>query len=238
MRVFRITAGALAAAAAIGAWSSQARADIIDITQPNVHLSAVLGNQFIVGDKIFTVAANGFASSRFSASNITISALNGASPGFRLSGAFNDTPGDATGSEFVLSFNVAIRPEFLAQGFRLSGVTATFDGAAGGSGSFSRVDETVLNGSNNQLLANGSVFAMGNGATHLTDTSSFGPPGFTSFNIVKDVQFFANGANGSATASFVDQLFNQIGGSSIPLPSGAGMALVGMSILAVRRRRN
>src|SRR5262245_48212407 len=113
MRVFRITAGGLGAAAAIGAMSSQGRADIIDITQPNVHLSAVLGNQFIVGDKLFTVAANGFASSRFNANNITISALTGPSPGFRLGGAFNDTPGDATGSEFVLSFRVEILPEFL-----------------------------------------------------------------------------------------------------------------------------
>src|SRR5690349_13538045 len=115
MRMFRITAGALAAAAAIGALSSQSRADIIDITQPNVHLSAVLGNQFIVGDKLFTVAANGFASSRFAASNITISALSGASPGFRLGGTFNDAPGDNTGSEFVLSFRVEVLPQFLAQ---------------------------------------------------------------------------------------------------------------------------
>src|SRR5262249_39749937 len=198
-------------------------------------LSAVLGNQFIVGDKLFSVAANGFASSRFSAGNITISALSGSSPGFRLSGAFNDTPGDNAGSEFVLSFRVEIRPEFLAQGFRLSGVTATFNGAATGAGSFSRVDETVLNGSNNQVLANGSVFAMGDGTSHLTDTSSFGPPGFAAFNIVKDVQFFANGANGSATATSVDQTFNQL--STIPLPTGAALALMGMSAIAVRRRR-
>src|SRR5262245_66692513 len=113
MRVFRVTASALAAAAAIGAMSTQGKAEIIDITQPNVRLSAVLGNQFIVGDKLFTVAANGFASSRFAANNISISALNGPSPGFRLTGAFNDTPGDAAGSEFVLSFRVEILPEFL-----------------------------------------------------------------------------------------------------------------------------
>jgi hypothetical protein len=237
MRTFRLTAGALAAFAAIGGAAQSVRADIIDISQPNVHLAAVLGNQFIVGDKIFTVAANGFASSHFSAGDITISALQGASPGFRLSGAFNDTPGDNSGSEFVLSFNVAVLPAALAQGFRLSGVTAAFNGTATGAGSFSRVDETVMDPNNNQVLANRSVFALGDGTSQLSASASFPPPGYAAFNIVKDVQFFANGANGSASASYVDQTFNQFSPQGIPLPTAAGMGLAGLTALAIRRRR-
>jgi hypothetical protein len=59
--------------------------------------------------------------------------------------------------------------------------------------------------------------------------------GLTKLNLVKDVQFFANGDNGTATASFVDQVFNQV--QIIPLPTTAGLAFAGLTGLAVRRRR-
>jgi hypothetical protein len=238
MRTARLT-GVMAVCAVAGAVVQTARADIIDITQPNVTLQQVLGNQFRVGDKLFTVAANGFASSRFSANQIIISAITNANPlsgqGFRLSGSFNDPPGDAAGSEFVLSFGVDILPEFAAQGFRFSDLDLRFNGAATGAGSFARVDETALNG-NNQVLGNRSVFALGGGESHLEDHFDFPDvaPGLTHLNIVKDVQFFANGADGSATASFVDQSFSQF---VIPLPTGAAMTLAGMAAIAVRRRR-
>src|SRR3954453_6739806 len=148
---------------ALAAPGTAAKADLIDITQPNTTLSQVLGNQFRVGDKIFSVAANGFNSSAFNANQIFISPVVNADPlsgqGFRITGAFNDAPGDNNSSDFVLSYSIEIAPEFLAQGFRITDADLRFNGAATGAGSFSRVDETLLNG-NNQTLGNRSVFAF------------------------------------------------------------------------------
>jgi len=223
----------------VAAIAGTARADLIDITQPNTTLQQVLGHQFRVGDKIFTVAANGFNSSVFNASQIFISPVVNGDPltgqGFRITGSFNDIPGNATGSEFVLAFGVDIAPEFISQGYRFDGVDLRFNGAATGTGSYSRVDETVMNG-NNQTLGVRSVFALGGGASQLQDHfAASHTPGLTHLNIVKDVQFFAAGANGVASASFVDQAFGQF--IIAPLPSGAGLGLAGLGMLAIRRRR-
>jgi hypothetical protein len=226
---------------ALAAFTGAARANIIDITQPGVTLAQVLGNQFQVGDKLFTVAANGFNSSVFSANQIFISAVVNNDPitgqGFRLTGAFHDTPGDSNGSEFVISYSVDIVPSFIAQGYRFNNVDLRFNGAAAGTGSFARVDETVMNG-NNQTQGVGSVYALGGGASSFEDP--IGLPhdngGLTHLNVVKDVQFFANGPNGAASASFVDQAFGQFV-TAIPLPTGAGMGALGLLIVGVRRRR-
>jgi uncharacterized protein (TIGR03382 family) len=110
--------------------------------------------------------------------------------------------------------------------------TLRFNGAATGNGSFARVDETVMNGNNN-ILGNHSVWAIGGGTTRLED-HFLSVRGLTRLTLVKDVQFFANGASGTATASFVDQVFSQV---VIPLPTTGAMGLAGLSLLAVRRRR-
>src|SRR5580765_7667206 len=140
---------------ALAACTGAARADIIDITQPGTTLQRVLGNQFRVGDKIFSIASNGFNSSVFNANQIFISPVVNNDPitgqGFRLTGAFHDVPGNNTGSEFVIAFSVDIAPEFIAQGYRFDNVQLRFNGAATGNGSFSRVDETVLNGNNQNV---------------------------------------------------------------------------------------
>lgn len=227
---------------ALAACAGAAGADVIDITQPGTTLQQVLGNQFRVGDKIFSVASNGFNSAVFNASQIFISPVINADPitgqGFRLTGAFHDVPGDNTGSEFVLSFSVDIAPNFIAQGYRFDNVQLRFNGAAVGNGSFSRVDESVLNG-NNQNIGNGAVFANGGGASNFQDivNMSHGNGGLTHLNLVKDVQFFANGANGAASASFVDQAFGQFITQSIPLPTAAGLGMMGLGLVFVRRRR-
>jgi hypothetical protein len=226
---------------ALAACAGAASADIIDITRPGTTLQQVLGNQFRVGDKIFSVASNGFNSSVFNASQIFISPVVNADPitgqGFRLTGAFHDVPGDNVGSEFVLAFSVDIAPEFIAQGYRFDNVQLRFNGAAAGSGSFSRVDETVLNG-NNQNVGNGTVFANGGGASDFEDIVALArASGLTHLNMVKDVQFFANGANGSASASFVDQAFGQFITQGIPLPTAAGLGALGLGIVCARRRR-
>jgi hypothetical protein len=208
----------------------------VDITQPGTTLASVMGRQFIVGDKLFTMPANGFASAQFNASQIFISAMTTPNPnvgvGFRLTGAFNDAPGNGA-SDFVLSYSVEILPEFIAQGMRFTGANLRFNGAATGAGSFARVDETVMNG-NNIVLGNHSVWSIPGETPRFEDIFT-SVQGLTKLNLVKDVQFFANGANGTAAASFVDQVFNQV--QIIPLPTTAGLAFAGLTGLAVRRRR-
>jgi hypothetical protein len=226
---------------ALAACAGSVRADIIDITRPGTTLQQVLGNQFRVGDKIFSVAANGFNSSAFNASQIFISPVVNNDPitgqGFRLTGAFHDVPGDNVGSDFVLAFGVDIAPEFIAQGYRFDNVQLRFNGAASGNGSFARVDESVMNG-NNQSLGNGAVFANGGGGSDFEDIVALSRgSGLTHLNMVKDVQFFANGANGTASASFVDQAFGQFITQGIPLPTAAGLGMMGLGMVIVRRRR-
>ena len=214
-----------------------AQAQLVDITQPNTTLAQVLGRQFIVGDKLFTMPANAFGSAFFNANQIFITPLTTPDPntgvGFRLTGAFLDAPG-GNGTDFVLSYSVEILPDFIAQGMRFTGANLRFNGAATGDGSFARVDETVMN-ANNQVLGNHSVWAIGGGTTRLEDVFT-SVNGLTKLNLVKDVQFFANGSAGTATASFVDQVFNQV--QIIPLPTTAGLALAGLTGLAVHRRRH
>jgi hypothetical protein len=221
----------VAVAGCVGA----ANAQLVDITQPGTTLAQVIGRQFRVGDKLFTMPANAFQSAFFNANQVFISPQTTSNPnvgvGFRLTGAFNDAPGGG-GTDFVLMYSVEIVPEFIAQGMRFTDATLRFNGAATGNGSFSRVDETVLD-ANNRMLGNHSVWAIGGGTTRLED-HFMSVRGFTKLNLVKDVQFFANGSNGTASASFVDQVFSQV---VIPLPTTGAMGLAGLSLLAVRRRR-
>jgi MYXO-CTERM domain-containing protein len=228
---------ATAALAVLAGVVGSAQAQIVDITQPGTTLASVLGRQFIVGDKLFTMPANAFGSSEFNASNIMISALTTPNPnvgvGFRLTGGFNDAPGNGA-SDFILSYSVEILPQFVAQGLRFTGAHLRFNGSATGAGSYARVDETVMN-ANNIVLGNHSVWAIGGGTSDHEDIFT-SVQGLTRLNLVKDVQFFANGTTGTAGASFVDQVFNQT--VLIPLPTTAGLALLGLGGIAVRRRRN
>jgi hypothetical protein len=214
--------------------ASRASAALIDITPQGTTLAQVVGNQFMVGDKLFSVPSNGFQSVAFDPSQIFISPLVNGDPmtgqGFRLTGAMKDPPGGG-GSDFVLKYTVQVDPNFVAQGYRIDDADLRFNGAATGDGSYSRVDETLLD-SNNNILVNKSVYAYGGGTPYLDDHSDLAP--ITLINVVKDVQFFANGADGTASASFVDQSFSQ---TVIPLPTAAGIAAAGLGILAGARRR-
>ncbi|HYE60385.1 MAG TPA: hypothetical protein VD997_00180 [Phycisphaerales bacterium] len=228
----KILAAVLVSAAGL---ASTAQAQLVDISQPNTTLASVIGRQFIVGDKLFTMPANAFQSADFNASQIFISPLSTPNPnvgvGFRLTGAFNDAPG-GVGTDFILQYTVEILPQFIAQGMRFSGADLRFNGSATGNGSFARVDETVMN-VNNQILGNHSVYAIGGGASDHQDTFA-SVLGMTKLKLVKDVQFFANGPTGTAAASFVDQAFNQV---VIPLPTTGALAAAGLGALAIRRRR-
>ncbi len=225
----------LAAAAFTGAAHAQ---QMVDITQPGTTLQSVLGRQFRVGDKIFTMSQNAFLSDQFNASNIFISAVINDDPmtgvGFRLAGAFNDTPGDSVVSGFMLSYSVEVAPEFAAQGYMIQNGQLRFNGAATGNGSFARVDETMRT-AGDMLIGTGNVEATEAGPNVYGLNFAASEP-TTRINVVKNVRFFASGDSGTSSASFVDQGFGQI--VMIPLPTTAGLGLAGLGMVALRRRRN
>jgi hypothetical protein len=230
-----IAAGLLGTAMMAGAANAQ---QMIDITQPGVTLANVIGNQFRVGDKIFTFGSNSFVSDQFSASQIFISAVSNPDPmtgvGFRLTGSFNDiNPGDSEVSGFMLSYSVDVAADAAAQGFRIAQGQLRFNGAAHGDGSFARVDETMRT-AGDMLIGSGFVQATQAGPnTYGLDFNA--RELLTHINVVKDVRFFANGAAGAASASFIDQAFAQT--VIIPLPTTAGLGMAGLGLVAMRRRR-
>jgi hypothetical protein len=223
---------------------SNAQASLIDITVPGRTLADVLGHRFIVGDKEFTMPANAFSSAVFNANQIFIQPNVSGNPlagqGFRLTGAWTDSPG-FPGSDFTLAYDVQILPEFVAQGYRFDDAILRFNGVATGAGSFARVDETVMNGNNN-IIDQVSVFSLGvQGGTGSSDLESVvDAHGLTRLRLLKDVHLFTNtGTNGvpggySSSISFIDQVFSQV---VIPLPTTAAMGMVALGIGAVRRRR-
>lgn len=158
--------------------------------------------------------------------------------GFDLYGAFGDgTPGNGQIAEANLQYEVAVRPEYYARGIRLCDVHLAFDGAAVGTGSFARVDETVLDLDANALLGQLSAYDLAGPPPQqqLSDARDFcvtGAPGFRAFEVNKDIRFFARGANDTAAASFVHQEFSQV-------PAPGALALLGLAgAIGSRRRRS
>ena len=205
-----------------------------------VSLSTVLNSndrQVIVGDKLFTFLA--YTSSQFSANTTFISGFIANNPldgiGFDITGGFGDAiPGDLNISEFNIRYTVEVLPAFVAQGYRIKDVALLFNGAATGSGSYARVDETVLDAlaPTAPLLTQLSAFAIAGQASVFQDFEDFSPANYLKLDVNKDVKFFANGTGGTASASFVRQSFSQV----VPAPaSGALLGLAGL--VAIRRRR-
>jgi hypothetical protein len=221
----------LIAPALLAATAAAASADIIDITQPNTPLAAVIGNQFIVGNQLFTVPAAGYQSAQFNASEIFISPVVNADPmtgqGFRLIGAWNGIP-DAGLARFVLTYDVDIMPAGVAEGRRFSTAALRFNGSATGAGSYARVDESV--GTNEGAFDTLTVAAFGDGSSTFEDEGAVN--NLTHLRLTTDARFFAAGATGTGGASFMDQSFGQV---IIPAPGAA--VLLGLGVVMARRRR-
>jgi hypothetical protein len=217
--------------ALLAAAAATASAEIIDITLPNTRLSAVIGNQFMVGNQLFTVGAGGFQSAQFNAADIFISPVINGDPltgqGFRLFGAWNGIP-NAAASRFILTYDVDLTPEAIAQGNRFNLATLRFNGTATGAGSFARVDESV--GTNEGAFDTLTVSAFGEGSSTLQDAGAVA--NLTHMRLITDAQFLAVGASGTAGASFIDNSFGQF---IIPAPGAA--VLLGMGLVMARRRR-
>lgn len=210
----------------------------------SINLGTLMGpdsdRTVIVNDKMFVFES--FSSSQFDPSLFSVIGFVSANPnqwglhsvGFDLTGPFGDgSPGNTLVHEMNLQYNVSVLPEFYAQGVRLHDCRLTFNGSAGGDGSFSRVDETVFDLDQNQFLKQLSVYdtAMDTGnLTKYVDSVDFSPNGYRAFEVNKDMKFFAAHVNDFATASFVRQEFSQV-----PAPGVA--ALLGLSGMVASRRR-
>lgn len=212
--------------------SCGASAAVIDITGGNVTMNQLVGNSFIVGDKEFFI--DFYTPFGIPGNQVTVRpvdfGLNGI--GFDLVGGWNDPPGDPNNTGFNLGYRVQIRAPFAAQGFRIVDAHLAFNGTASGPGSFAKVAESMFNQANGAPLGNMLVFADGGmpqGQWVLNQSIVFAP--VLEINVIKNFQLFANGANGTATTSFIRQTFSQI-----PTPGGAALLCVA-GLAAARRRR-
>ena len=104
----------------------------------------------VIEDKLFTFES--FTSSTFKKGDFSIVGFVSQNPnqfglytvGFDLFGPMGDaTPGNGQSSELNLQYTVAVLEDAYRQGVRLCDTRLTFNGAAGGNGSYSRVDESV-----------------------------------------------------------------------------------------------
>lgn len=211
--------------------STSGLAAVIDISGGNVTMNQLVGNSFIVGDKEFFIdffTPFGIPGTAVTARPVNFG-LNGI--GFDLVGAWNDPPGDPNSTGFNLGYRVQVLAPFAAQGFRIVDAHLSFNGTATGAGSFAKVAESMFNQANGAPLGNMLVMADGGvpqGQWTLNQSIVFAP--VLEINVIKNFQLFANGANGTATTSFVRQTFSQV-----PAPGGA--ALIGLAGLATLRRR-
>ena len=196
----------------------------------------------VIEDKLFTFES--FTSSTFKKGDFSIVGFVSQNPnqfglynvGFDLFGPMGDaTPGNGQSSELNLQYTVAVLEDAYRQGVRLCDTRLTFNGAAGGNGSYSRVDESVFDLDANQLLGQLSAFDFAGPPrdTQLTDWADFctdQQPGYRAFEVNKDLKFLAVGENGFSSASFVRQEFSQV-------PSPGALALLMLAGLRARRRR-
>jgi hypothetical protein len=199
-----------------------------------------------IDDKIFTFQS--FTSSQFQMQNFTVIGFISNSVnqwglhnvGFDLTGPFGDgSPGDGLAHEFNLNYTVAVTPEAWARDVRLCDTHLLFNGSAGGTGSYARVDETVWALDTNTFLGNLSAYDHFGPPrmTKLQDDRNFAQitgntQGWRAFEVNKDLKFFAASRSDFATASFVRQEFSQM---MAPAPGAA--TLIGLSGAFARRRR-
>jgi len=197
---FLMTAGAtiLAAQAAQASWTL-GNGDTLSFTEL---FAAGSDRTVYIDDKKFVFES--FASAHFALSDITLVgfiSLNGNGHGFRnvgfdLMGGYADRPGDDQIAEGNLQYSVEVNPEAYAWGLRLCDVRATFNGAASGTGSFARVDESIFDIDANEFLANLSIFNIAGPPpeTRFVDYKDFcdtNPNGYRAFEVNKNFKFFS-----------------------------------------------
>ena len=144
-------------------------------------------------------------------------------------GHVRDLPGDANTFGFTIVYNATVLPSYAAQGVRISGVNLAFNGATSGVGSVASVDESVFDGQT--LLGTARVESVDGNAPTLTNMIPV-EPALVSVNVIKDFKVFSPSQTGFATTSFIEQTFKQV----VPAPGTGALAVVGLGLIARRRR--
>ena len=231
-----------AVAAIVVGTAGTAWAAPIDLTAPGTSatMAAVLAQpgpdagKFIVFDKLFEITAFSPAAGApgaFQAANITLTGRNNGfdGVGFRMFGQWADLPGDANTFGFTIVYNATVLPSYAAQGVRISGVNLAFNGATSGVGSVASVDESVFDGQT--LLGTARVESVDGNAPTSTNMIPV-EPALVSVNVIKDFKVFSPSQTGFATTSFIEQTFKQV----VPAPGTGALAVVGLGLIARRRR--
>ncbi|MEM1165210.1 MAG: hypothetical protein AAGI30_02855 [Planctomycetota bacterium] len=219
-----------AVVAALTAIAGTADAVIIDISAGDQTVADLLGNSFVVDDKLFEI--NFYASTTVDPSELFFVPVDFglAGRGFDLLFGLADPPGDAAVTGFTLEYDVTvINPN---DNFLIVDNILQFNGFASGPGSIAEVNETVIDNTDGSLIGEKTVFAEGAlpmGDWVLEDRLVFG--GRRSLNIVKDFLLFAPNPSDVADASFIRQTFSQV-----PTPASLGL-LAGACVLAGCSRR-
>ncbi len=228
------------AVVALATIAGAAQAAIVLGNGDTANLGALLASgsdrQFIVNDKLFTIES--YTSSHFNPANFNVIGFIAGSSGipnigFDLAGPFGDgSPGDGIVHEMNIQYTVEVLPAYFALGYRIKDARLTFNGASTGDGSFSRVDESILDFDTNSFLNQLSVFDVAGPPheTRLTDAVDYLPHTYRKLEVNKDIKMFAAHINDTATASFIRQEFSQI-------PTPGAFSLLGMAGMAVLRRR-
>jgi hypothetical protein len=223
-------------AAAVILCAASARADIINITVPGTTLQQVIGNQFIVGNHMFTMSADAFSSNLFNPAQIFITPVLNPDPatgaGFRLTGAFGDPPGGPS-STFTLRYTVDMMPGAIAAGMRFDRAELRFNGSSSGPGSMAGIAETITSSSEGAL---GTLNVSNNvgGTPVFQDQTTFSSNTLTQLLVVDQGLFLAAGDSGTSSDSLNDFSF---GDRLIPTPGALAVFGVAAGVLLRRSRR-
>ncbi len=147
--------------------------------------------------------------------------------GIRFFAGFIDLAGGSS-SDALITFNVnvPVGSDQLITGAHMAANPAVFDNSTG----LASVTETFLPNVDNDKLV---VFDFGEGDDKLTDSLSFGLPGFVTLPVQKDLILHTTSDTGAVTMSFIDQTFTQV-----PEPSAVALLMLGLiGLLGSYRRR-
>ncbi len=234
---------------ALGAVS--ARANMIGYTHldPNssqtVSLEDLTGGGHVpgvvVGDKIFNNFTYSATGDMPLSSGVSVSGIidNSGNFGIRFQGGFTDLldQGVQKASDASITFDVAVSPEGLMQGYLISDAHLSGSGVGNfdlaGPGSFISVDENFVD--NDPTIVGGiTAFAsnFGPGGQQLEDWIFFDNY-YEKLSVQKDILAFSSGLGRlPARMTIIDQTFSQV-----PEPTTLGIACLGLACMACGRKR-
>jgi hypothetical protein len=149
--------------------------------------------------------------------------------GVSFHGVFWDRPGGGP-SDALIRFTVAVSPEGLAEGYRISDAHLFMGGATVGNDSFLAIDES-FQGLNHTLSTHSST--LGGGSSQKLSDWVYFDQLYTSLRVTKDILAFSGDEQEPARTSVIDQSFSQ---RVVPEPATLLVfAVFGMGMASTRR---